>query len=149
MVGVIRQEYPVRKALRKLKDNQQDIFLWLKHPVIAEMRVVLDWAHERALREDLRCRDVGSSGINKYPSDRKFEEIVRHFSRESKMFFRIILRKGLNRFLAIDDKKHIDLIDVGVHCVRIAEKKYFINCYLSSDLLGQMKRRFVLTEQTH
>jgi hypothetical protein len=129
-----------------MQNHEQDVFLWLEHPVIAEMRAVLDWAHKRALREDIRYRDIGDNGIDKYPSERKFEEIVGHFSHESKMFFRIIVRKGLNRFLVIDDKKHADLLDIVAHGVQVAGKEYFINCYLSSALLGQMKRRFALTE---
>ncbi len=127
-----------------MQNHEHDVFLWLKRPVIAEMRAVLDWAHKRALREDICCRDAGGNGIDKYPSDRKFEEIVGYFSRESKMFFRIIVRKGLNRFLAIDDKSYADLIDVVAHSVRAEGKEYFINCYLSSALLSQMKRRFAL-----
>lgn len=88
-----------------MQDYECDIFLWLKHPVIAEMRAVLDWAHKCALREDIRCRDIAGNGIDKYPSDRRFEEIVGNFNRESKLFFRIIVRKGLNRFMVIDRKK--------------------------------------------
>ncbi len=128
-----------------MQKYEHDVFLWLKRPVITEMRAVLGWAHKHALREDIRCRErVG--GIDKYSSDRKFDDIIGHFNRESKLFFRIIVRKGLNRFMAIDRKKHADLIDIGVHCVRIEDKEYFINCYLSSTLLGRMKRRFALTE---
>lgn len=130
-----------------MQDHEHDIFLWLERPVIAEMRAVLDWAHKHALREDIRCRDAGGSGIGKHPSDRRFEDIVVHFNREAKMFFRIIVRKGLNRILMMDDKKHNDLIDIVAHDVRVADKEYFINCYLSSTLLGQMRRRFALTEQ--
>ena len=130
-----------------MQEHEYDVFLWLKRPVIAEMRAVLDWAHKHALREDIRCRDIGGNGIDKYPSDRKFEDIVVHFNREAKMFFRIIVRKGLNRVLLMDDKKYADLIDIVAHDVRVAEKEYFINCYLSSTLLCQMRRRFALTEQ--
>mgnify|MGYP001599197213 CR=1 FL=1 len=63
------------------------------------------------------------------------------------MFFRIIVRKGMNRILLIDDKGDADLIDIVAHCIPVAGKEYFINCYLSSALLGQLKRRFALTEQ--
>jgi hypothetical protein len=63
------------------------------------------------------------------------------------MFFRIIVRKGMNRILLMDDKKHSDLIDIVAHDIRVAGKEYFINCYLSSALLGPMRRRFALTER--
>ena len=100
-----------------MQNHEHDVFLWLKRPVIAEMRAVLDWAHKRALREDIRCRDIGNNGRDKYPSDRKFEEIVGYFNREAKMFFRIIVRKGMNRILLIDDKGDADLIDIVAHCI--------------------------------
>ncbi len=128
-----------------MQKHENDVFLWLKRPVIDEMLAVLGWAHKHALREDIRCRER-EGGIDKYPSDRKFEDIVGHLNRKSKLFFRIIVRKGLNRFMAIDRKKYADLIDIGIHCVCIEEKEYFINCYLSSTLFGRMKRRFALTE---
>ena len=125
---------------------EQDIFLWLKHPIIAEMRLLLKWAHKRALREDIRYREIRGGGAEKYPSDRQVEDIASHIDRNSKMFFRVIIRKGLNYFMALDDEKRADLLDIGIHCVRIAEKEYYVNCYLSSTLLGQLKRRFALTE---
>ena len=84
---------------------------------------------------------------DRYPSCKNFEDIVKHFNREAKMFFRIIVRKGMNRILLLDDKKQADLIDIVAHDVRVADKEYFINCYLSSSLLVRMKRRFALTEQ--
>ena len=36
------------------------------------------------------------------------------------------MRKGMNRFMQLDDKKRVDLLDIGVHCVHIDDKKYFI-----------------------
>ena len=67
---------------------EQDIFLWLKRPVITKMRAVLEWARKRALRKDIRCEEIGS--WEKHPSDRNFEDIVSHIDRYAKSFFRII-----------------------------------------------------------
>jgi len=124
---------------------KQDIFLWLKRPVIAEMRAVLEWAHKRALREDIRYEDIGG-GLEKHPSDKKFEDIVSHIDRDSKGFFRIIVRKGFNRWMALDDAKKSDILDIGIHCVEIGAKYYHINFYLSATLLGQLRRKFPVTE---
>ena len=56
------------------------------------------------------------------------------------------MRKGMNRFMLLDDKKRADLLDIGVHCVHIDKKEYFINFYLRATLLGQLKRKFSLSE---
>lgn len=123
---------------------EMDIFLWLKRPVISEMRAVLEWAHRRALREDIRCAEIDE--VEKYPSDRGFSDIMTHIRRDDKNFFRIILRKGMNRFMALDNKKESDILDICIHCVKIGSKFYYINLYLSSTLLGNLKRKFSLTE---
>lgn len=122
-----------------------DRFFWLKKPVISEMRAVLEWAHRRALREDIRCAEIGE--VEKYPSDRGFSDIAAHIGREDKNFFRIILRKGMNRFMALDNKKQSDILDICIYCVKIGSKFYYINLYLSSALVGKLKRKFSLTER--
>jgi hypothetical protein len=122
----------------------QDIFLWLKRPVISEMRSILEWAHSHALRKDIRYKIGGS--IKEYPSDIPFEAIVSRLGRDSKKFFRIIVRKGMNKMLLLDKTKQSDLLDVCVYCVDIKSKSYRVNLYLSGNLLGQLKRRFAVTE---
>jgi len=122
----------------------QDIFLWLKRPVISEMRSVLEWAHGHALRKDIRYKIGG--GIDEHPSDMPFEDIVSRINRDSKNFFRIIVRKGMNRMLFLDKTKQPDLLDICIHCVDIKSKSYRVNLYLSGNLLGQLKRQFALTE---
>jgi hypothetical protein len=107
----------------------------------------LEWAHERALREDIRCEDV--TGREKHPADRNFKDIVSHIDRNSKIFFRVIVRKGFNRLMALEDTKESDILDIGIHCVKIGGKFYHINFYLSRALLAQLKRRFPLTEHLH
>ena len=73
---------------------------------------------------------------SQYPSDRKYEDIAPHIGRKAKLFFRIIVRKGMNRFMQLDDKKRVDLLDIGVHCVHIDDKKYFIVLETESFLHG-------------
>ena len=121
---------------------ERDIFLWLKRPVIAEMRAVLEWAHERALRKDIRCD--GPDWRKKYPSDRSFEDILSHINQKAKGFFRIIVRKGWLGFMV--NKEDCDILDIGIHCVRIRDKEYYLNLYLDAALLKALKRRFALTE---
>lgn len=122
-----------------------DRFFWLKKPVISEMRAILEWAHKCALREVIRCEEIGE--VERYLSDRDFSDIVAHIGREDKNFFRIILRRGMNRFMALDNKKESDILDIGIHCVKIGTEYYYINLYLSGTLLGKLKRKFSLTEQ--
>ena len=108
------------------------------------MQEVLDWAHKHALREDIRCSKLGE--VEKDQSDLRFGEIVKHLDRKAKLFFRIIVRKGMNQLMLLDDKRRNDLLDICIHCVRVGEKYYDINFYLSAALLGQLKRKFSLSE---
>jgi len=91
---------------------ERDIFLWLKRPTIAQMKEVLRWAHKRALRADIRCKDPGL--IPEYPSEIGFDSILRHVDRKAKGFFRIIVRKGMNEMLRLDKGKQQDLLDICI-----------------------------------
>lgn len=128
----------------KNQRSQRDVFLWLRRPVVAEMRAVLGWAHKHALRKDIRCSKLGE--VEQDRSDLKFEDIVKHLDRKAKLFFRIIVRKGMNRLMLLDGKKRDDLLDICIHCVQIGEKYYYVNLYLSAVLLGQLRRKFSLSE---
>lgn len=138
----------MKKVINKPKETymypRQDIFLWLKRPIISEMRSVLEWAHRHALRKDIRYKIGG--GIEEYPTDISFDDIVSRIGRNSKNFFRIIVRKGMNKMMALDKTTQPDLLDICIHCVDIKSKSYRINLYLSGNMLGQLKKRFALTE---
>ncbi len=123
---------------------ERDIFLWLKRPTIAQMKEVLRWAHKRALRADIRCKDPGL--IPEYPSEIGFDSILRHVDRKAKGFFRIIVRKGMNEMLRLDKGKQQDLLDICIFSVRVGEKDYYMNFYLSAGLLGALKRKFPMSE---
>lgn len=56
--------------------TERDVFLWLKRPTITNIKAVLEWAQKRALREDIRYKDHG--GVDAYPSDMKFVDILHH-----------------------------------------------------------------------
>lgn len=122
----------------------QDIFLWLRRPVIAEMRSVLKWAYGHALSKDIRYRIGG--GIDEHPTDIPFEDIVSRIGRNSKNSFRIIVRRGMNKMMALEKTKQPDLLDICIHGVDIKSKTYRVNLYLSGNLLGQLKRRFAVME---
>ena len=125
--------------------TERDVFLWLKRPTIANIKAVLEWAHKRALREDIRYKNPG--GVDAYPSDREFLNILRHVDRSAKMFFRIIVRKGINEMMRLDDKKQNDLIDICLFSVRVDDKAYDMNFYLSGRLLEALKRKFLVSER--
>jgi len=124
---------------------ERDIFLWLKRPTIAQMKEVLRWAHERALRAHIRCKDPGL--IQEYPSEIGFDIILRRVDRTAKGFFRIIVRKGMNEMLHLDKGKQKDLLDICIFAVRVGEKDYYMNFYLSAGLLGPLKRKFPMGEE--
>lgn len=123
----------------------QDIFMCLQHPTIAEIRSVFEWVHKHALRTDISYLDV-SRDFRRQPSTKGFEEIVNHINRKSKSYFRIILRKDFNWFLFLTDKKHIeDLIEIAIRGIEIDCKEYFIQCFLKKELVEQLKRKFVVS----
>jgi len=125
--------------------RERDIFLWFKRPTIANIKAVLEWAEKRALHENIRYRIGG--GVDFYPSDMEFAEILRYVDRSAKLFFRIIVRKGMNEMMRFDDKKKKDLLDIGLFSVSAGGKKYYMNFYLSAGLLGALKRKFPVSEK--
>ena len=125
---------------------ERDTFLWLKRPTIANIKAVLEWAQKHALREeDIRYKERG--GVEASPSDREFADILRYVDRSAKLFFRIVVRKGMNKLMRLDDKKQNDIIDICLFSVSIGEKKYYMNFYLSAGLLMALKQKFPLGEE--
>lgn len=124
---------------------EQDIFLWLKRPTIANIKAVLEWAHKRVLRKDIRCKNPGA--VDTHPSEMEFEDILRHVNRTAKLFFRIIVRKGMNEMIRLDDKRQKDLLDICLFSVRAGDKDYDMNFYLSAGLIGALKRKFPVSEK--
>ena len=124
---------------------ERDIFLWLKRPTIANIKAVLEWAQKRALRQDIRYKEGG--GVDSYPSEMEFVDILRHVDRSAKLFFRIIVRKGMNEMLRLDNKKQKDLVDICLFSVQAGDKRYDMNFYLSASQLGKLKRKFPVSEK--
>ena len=100
---------------------------------------------EGALREDIRYKESG--GVDSYPAEMEFVDILRHLDRSAKLFFRVIVRKGMNEMLRLDNKKQKDLIDVCLFSVSIGDKHYDMNFYLSASQLGTLKRKFPVSEE--
>jgi len=124
----------------------QDIFMCLQHPTIAEICSVFKWAHKHVLRTDISYLDV-SRDFGRQPSTKTLEEIVNHINREAKPYFRIIIRRDFNWFLLLTDKKHTeDLIEIAIRGIEIDSKEYFIQCFLKKELLKKLKRKFMLFE---
>ncbi len=125
--------------------REHDMFLWLKQPTIANIKALLEWARKHALREDIRYRVGG--GVEFYPSDMELVDILQYVDRSAKLFFRIIIRKGMNQMMCLDDKKQNDLIDICLFSVSTGSKNYYMNFYLSAALLGALKRKFPVSEK--
>jgi hypothetical protein len=124
----------------------QDIFYWLNRPTIANIKAVLIWANERAMRTDVDCSDRAKM-IRRQHSDKPFEEVVRHINRGSKAYFRIILRKDRNWFLLLTDKLHIeDMLEIGICGVEVDGEEYFTFSYLKKEMLRKLRRKFLLKE---
>lgn len=143
-----KDEYE-RIILEKHKDKlhlNQDVFMCLRHPTIAEIRSVFEWAHKHALRTDISYLDV-SRTLRRQASTKGFEKIVNHIDRKAKPYFRIIIRRDFNWFLLLTDKKHIeDLIEIAIRGIEIDSKEYFIQCFLKKELIKQLKHKFELEE---
>ena len=126
---------------------QQETFYWLKHPTIAEIRAVLNWAHARAMKTHIFCSDRAKM-VRKQASEKSFEEVVRYINRESKPFFRVIFRKDMNWFLLLSDKLHIkDMLEIGICGIGINGEEYFIHSYLKKEMLPLLKKKFSFQKQ--
>lgn len=125
---------------------EQDLFLWLKHPTIMEVRAVLNWAHKRAMRTDIFASDTAKD-VRKDYSDKSFGEVVRHVNGKSKSYFRVILRKNRNWYLLLTEKLHIeDMLEIGIRGVEIDGEEYFIHSYLKKEMLNQLRKNFLFKE---
>jgi hypothetical protein len=126
---------------------EQDLFLWLKRPTIANVKAVLTWANERAMRTDIDCSDTAKM-IRRQPSDKPFEEVVRHINGKSKSYFRVILRKNRNWFLLLTDDLHIeDMLEIGIRGIEIDGEEYFTFSYLKKEMLSKLKKKFSFREE--
>ena len=123
---------------------ERDVFLWLKRPTIANIRAVLQWAQKRALKSDIRCRNLGE--IGECPPEMDFENILRDIDRKAKLFFRIVVRKGMNDMLHLDSKKRRDLLGLCIS-VWAGKKEYDVVFYLGVGSLGSLKRKFSMSEE--
>lgn len=133
---IMKRQYP----------SEQDLFLWLKRPTIANVKAVLTWAGERAMRTDVDCSDKAKM-VRRQSSDKPFEEVVRHINGKSKSYFRVILRKNRNWFLLLTDKLHIeDMLEIGIRGVEIDGEEYFTFSYLKKEMLSKLRKNFLFGE---
>ena len=130
----------------KTEQYRKDLFLWLERPVIAQMKEVLVWAEKRAKRITARKADL-YSGRERIDADTPAQVIISSIKREDKDLFRIVLRRGLNEFLSIPDVKSKDILDIGISCVNIDGKFYYLNMYVDGVKMPELRRRFKLTEE--
>lgn len=127
---------------------QQETFYSLNRPTISEVRAVLNWANERAMRTSVYCSDTAKI-VRKQSSDRPFEDVVRRINGKSKSYFRVILRKNWNWYLLFTDHLHIeDFLEIGIRGVDIDNEEYFIHCYLRKEMLSKLKRTFSFREES-
>jgi hypothetical protein len=130
----------------KTEQYQKDLFLWLERPVIAQIKEVLLWAEKCAKRITVRKADI-YSGRERIDSGTPAQVIINSIKRDDKNLFRIVLRRGLNEFLSIPDIKSKDILDIGISCVNIDGKFYYLNMYVDGANMPELRKRFKVNEE--
>ena len=131
------------KEEAQMDTTERDVFLWLKRPTVAQMKEALQWAHKRALRTDICYSNIGD--VNHYPSDIDFDSILKQVDKKSTVFFRIVVRRGLNEMFQADSADQQDLLGLFIS-VWVDKKEYDVCLYLSTGLLGSLRRKFPMGE---
>ncbi|MFH1846939.1 MAG: hypothetical protein ABH869_05225 [Candidatus Omnitrophota bacterium] len=125
---------------------RKDLFLWLERPIISQIKEVLLWAEKHAKRITVRKEDI-YSGRERIDCDVPVRTIAGNIKRDDKNLFRIVLRRGLNEFLLIPDIKSKDILDIGISCINVDGKFYYLNMYVDGSKVLELRKEFKLTEE--
>ena len=124
------------------KDETNDIFWRLKNNTISNIKDILSWANKNGLRTEVTMLDVYVSA-GRIKSDKDFLTVLNLVNRSAKTYFRIILRKNMNLFLILYNRKVIrDVLEIGIRGIDVESKEYFIMIYLKKEFLKNLSRKY-------
>ncbi len=124
---------------------EQDIFFHLKNPTLTKIRNLFEWGHKHAMRSDVYFWE--DTNLAKRPAEETFGEVLGYINRGAKPFFRVILRKNMNWFLLLSNKRRLeDLVEIGIRGIDVGAKEYFVRCFLKKEWMPALKKKFSLEQ---
>lgn len=121
-----------------------DDFYILAKPTVKKAKELITWAKKNALKTEVDVLDCKKS-LARQRSDKTFEEVFNHITKESTKYLRIVLRKDWNAFLILsEEKKIMDVVEVFIRSIDIENKEYFFFIYLEVDKLKELKKKYKL-----
>jgi hypothetical protein len=103
-----------------------DIFYKLIKKDIREIKDILLWTHQNAIKTEISMLDCSKS-FARERADKSFDEVMRQITDDALDYFRIILRKDCNAWGIIsDDNKPVDFLEIGIRNIMINEIEHFL-----------------------
>jgi len=128
--------------LNLFKDETNDVFWTLKNNTVSNIKNILSWANKNGLRTEVTMLDVYVSA-GRIKSDKDFQTVLSLVNRSAKTYFRIILRKNMNLFLILYNRKVIrDVLEIAIRGIDVDSKEYFIMIYLKKEFLKNLSRKY-------
>lgn len=135
----------VRMNKKELEDN--DVFYSLKNRDVKSVKSILRWANDNSLRTEITMLDIHKS-LARTKSDKDFNTILDLVNKKSIGYFRIILRKQMNLFGILTNKKVInDLLEIAIRGIDVDSKEYFIMIYMDKKHLDFLDKKYKLIKQ--
>lgn len=130
-----------------LENTKADVFYKLTHNTIKNIKDIMVWADKKGERTDLLMRDSSRNRmmLGKVQSDKDFKALCSLINRNSKPYFRIILRKDKNLFAILYDEMVIkDILEIVIRGIDVGSKEYFIKIYLQKKFLKELSKSHII-----
>lgn len=124
----------------------QDIFYRLKKKNVEKVKDMLKWAKNNSLKVEVTMLDIHKSWA-RIKSDKDFNTVLDLVDEKAIEYFVIILRRQMNLFLILTNKKVIkDVLEIGIRGIDVDSKEYFIMIYLDKKYLAILNKKYELNE---
>lgn len=126
-------------------NEQTDVFYELKTQTIKNVKDILIWADNNGICTYVTMLDIQKFGCGRVKSDKDFNAVLNLIDRSASGYLRIILRKKMNLFGILYDKKVIeDILEVAIRGIDVGNKEYFIMIYLEPQFLTKLSKSYSL-----
>lgn len=131
--------------LKLLANEQTDVFYKFKTQTIKDVKDILIWADNNGTCTHVTMLDIQKFGCGRVKSDKDFNTVLNLIDRSASGYLRIILRKKMNLFGILYDKKVIeDILEIAIRGIDVGNKEYFIMIYLEPKFLIELSKNYSL-----
>ena len=138
-----------RRGVEKLGGGMTtafDVFYRTHGMTLEQVREIVAWAHENALKTNVSMLNVRKSPAGDR-SDKDFNEVFDLITDEASVIFRIILRKEKNLYAILTDDVVIDdIIEIGVRGIDVGPNEYLISILVDKKYMDELVERYGLEE---